>query len=107
MSRVSRAHVTNYIIGLVNSIYIRRIARFQIFYGNHPRIKSIITGITVSASIKMATDRYPVSQPNLSTFASQALRNNSKGTDLDKEALERYKIRELCEGWGCYRDAAE
>lgn len=35
------------------------------------------------------------------------LRNNAKGTYFDKEALERFKIREICEGWGNYRDAAE
>jgi hypothetical protein len=35
------------------------------------------------------------------------VRNNAKGQDLDKEALERFKIREICEGWGVYRDAAE
>lgn len=36
-----------------------------------------------------------------------ALRNNSQGQNLDAEALERFKIREICEGWGSYRDAAE
>jgi hypothetical protein len=35
------------------------------------------------------------------------LRNNAKGNDLDKEALESFKVREICEGWGSYRDAAE
>lgn len=52
-------------------------------------------------------DRYPTSQPEDYTYPEHALRNNSKGTDLDKEALERFKIREICEGWGSYRDAAE
>ncbi|KAJ9302358.1 hypothetical protein DTO271G3_1224 [Paecilomyces variotii] len=52
-------------------------------------------------------DRYPTSQPEKGTYPEHALRNNSKGTDLDKEALERFKIREICEGWGSYRDAAE
>ncbi|KAJ6133745.1 hypothetical protein N7523_000067 [Penicillium sp. IBT 18751x] len=55
----------------------------------------------------MVLDRYPTNQPEEGTYASHALRNNSKGTDLDKEALERFKIREICEGWGSYRDAAE
>lgn len=55
----------------------------------------------------MVFDRYPVTQPAEGTFAANALRNNSKGTDLDKEALGRFKIREICEGWGNYRDAAE
>ena len=52
-------------------------------------------------------DRYHTAQPQEGTYAANALRNNSQGTDLDKEALERFKIREICEGWGCYRDAAE
>ncbi|KAJ5674320.1 uncharacterized protein N7477_004254 [Penicillium maclennaniae] len=47
----------------------------------------------------MVLDRYPTNQPEEGTYASHALRNNSKGTDLDKEALERFKIREICEGW--------
>ena len=53
------------------------------------------------------SDRYPTSQPDEGTFPENAVRNNSKGKDLDKEALERFKIREICEGWGVYRDAAE
>ncbi|KAH6975699.1 hypothetical protein EDB80DRAFT_308580 [Ilyonectria destructans] len=49
---------------------------------------------------------YPVVHlPEL--FPQQAVRNNSQGLYVDKEALERFKIRELCEGWGVYRDAAE
>ena len=55
----------------------------------------------------MPFDRYPVTQPEEGTYPSKALRNNAKGTYLDKEALERFKIREICEGWGNYRDAAE
>ncbi|GKZ19523.1 hypothetical protein AbraIFM66951_011873 [Aspergillus brasiliensis] len=55
----------------------------------------------------MVFDRYPVTPPAEGTYATNALRNNAKGTDLDKEALERFKIREICEGWGSYRDAAE
>lgn len=55
----------------------------------------------------MPFDRYPVTQPAEGTYATSALRNNSQGQDLDKEALERFKIREICEGWGSYRDAAE
>ncbi|KAI9834923.1 MAG: hypothetical protein M1819_002646 [Sarea resinae] len=52
-------------------------------------------------------DPYHTEQPALSTYASDALRNNSSGDDPDKEALERFKVREICEGWGSYRDAAE
>lgn len=52
-------------------------------------------------------DPYHTASPHPETYASNALRNNSKGTDLDKEALERFKVREICEGWGSYRDAAE
>ncbi|XPS72907.1 hypothetical protein M3J09_005064 [Ascochyta lentis] len=52
-------------------------------------------------------DQYPTTQPAKATYPDNALRNNSKGRDLDKEALERFKIREICEGWGVYRDAAE
>lgn len=46
---------------------------------------------------------YPVTQPP--HWPSEASRNNATGTDAD--ALDRFKIREICEGWGCYRDAAE
>ena len=46
----------------------------------------------------------PLSQ---TLFINNALRNNSQGDDPDKEAIERFKIREICEGWGLYRDGAE
>ncbi|KAK0663869.1 Pea pathogenicity protein 2 [Lasiodiplodia hormozganensis] len=46
---------------------------------------------------------YPVTQPP--HWPSEASRNNATGTDA--EVLDRFKIREICEGWGCYRDAAE
>lgn len=52
-------------------------------------------------------DPYRTSQPAPETYLSDALRNNAKGNDLNKEALERFKVREICEGWGSYRDAAE
>jgi len=52
-------------------------------------------------------DPYHTAQPSVETYPNDALRNNAKGNDLDKEALERFKVRELCEGWGSYRDAAE
>ncbi|KAF3031252.1 hypothetical protein E8E11_000158 [Didymella keratinophila] len=52
-------------------------------------------------------DRYPTTQPALNTYPEHAVRNNAKGSELDQEALERFKIREICEGWGVYRDAAE
>lgn len=53
------------------------------------------------------SDLYPTTQPAEDTYPEHALRNNSKGNDPDKEALERFKVREICEGWGSYRDAAE
>jgi hypothetical protein len=56
---------------------------------------------------KNPNDPYHTEQPPLDSYPKSALRNNSKGQDLDKEALERFKIREICEGWGVYRDAAE
>jgi hypothetical protein len=52
-------------------------------------------------------DPYHTAQPAKETYPNDALRNNAKGNDLDKEALERFKVREICEGWGSYRDAAE
>ncbi|KAI9034925.1 uncharacterized protein KD926_005019 [Aspergillus affinis] len=55
----------------------------------------------------MVFDRYPVTPPAADTFATKALRNNARGWNLDKEALERFKIREICEGWGSHREAAE
>jgi hypothetical protein len=48
---------------------------------------------------------YTTEQPPLSTYPKDATRNNANGTDTD--ALERFKIREICEGWPVYRDAAE
>jgi hypothetical protein len=52
-------------------------------------------------------DPYHTAPPASDTYPNDALRNNAKGNDLDKEALERFKVREICEGWGSYRDAAE
>lgn len=52
-------------------------------------------------------DPYRTAQPAQETNPKDALRNNARGNDLDKEALERFKVREICEGWGSYRDAAE
>lgn len=52
-------------------------------------------------------DPYRTAQSAQHTYPQDALRNNAKGNDLDKEALERLKVREICEGWGSYRDAAE
>ncbi|THW06220.1 hypothetical protein D6C97_00011 [Aureobasidium pullulans] len=56
---------------------------------------------------KNPDDPYHTEQPALDTYPKDAIRNNAKGHDLDKEALERFKVREICEGWGVYRDAAE
>lgn len=50
-------------------------------------------------------DLYPTKQPPLDTYPKDASRNNATGTDA--EVIDRMKIREICEGWGCYRDAAE
>ncbi|KAG9582617.1 hypothetical protein KCU77_g13086, partial [Aureobasidium melanogenum] len=56
---------------------------------------------------KNPDDPYHTEQPPLSTYPKDAVRNNAKGGDLDKEVIERMKVREICEGWGVYRDAAE
>ena len=56
---------------------------------------------------KNPNDPYHTEQPPLSTYPKDAIRNNAKGNDLDKEVIERMKVREICEGWGVYRDAAE
>ncbi|MCJ1309792.1 hypothetical protein MMC25_003453 [Agyrium rufum] len=53
------------------------------------------------------TDLYKTTEPPLETHPSDAAWNNSRGSNPDQEALERFKIREICEGWGCHRDAAE
>ncbi|KAK4897558.1 hypothetical protein LTR27_004702 [Elasticomyces elasticus] len=53
----------------------------------------------------MANNIYATTQPPLETYPGDATRNNANGTDQD--VLERAKIREICEGWGLYRDAAE
>ncbi|OOF99856.1 hypothetical protein ASPCADRAFT_1525 [Aspergillus carbonarius ITEM 5010] len=42
-------------------------------------------------------DRYLTTEPPKFAYTPHALRNNSRGADLDKEALERFKIREICE----------
>jgi len=44
---------------------------------------------------------YATTQPPPETRPEKASRNNANGTDQD--ALERAKIREICEGWGMYR----
>jgi len=49
----------------------------------------------------MAHNIYATTQPPLDTYPKGASRNNANGTDQD--ALERAKIREICEGWGLYR----
>jgi len=50
----------------------------------------------------------PLKMPDLHTlptgsWPSRAIRNNGP----DSLLLERYKLRELAEGWPCYRDACE
>lgn len=50
-------------------------------------------------------NEYTTAQPPQSTYPTNATRNSTNGTDAD--VLERLKIREICEGWGLYRDAAE
>jgi len=50
-------------------------------------------------------DKYRTTQPPAETYPEHASRNNANGTDQD--VLERMKVREICEGWGMYRDAAE
>lgn len=59
--------------------------------------------ITPLTERTMIPELYPVTQPP--HWPSEASRNNATGTDA--EVLDRFKIREICEGWGCYRDAAE
>ncbi|KAK4553687.1 hypothetical protein LTR86_009185 [Recurvomyces mirabilis] len=53
----------------------------------------------------MTDNLYATTQPPLDTYPDGASRNNANGTDQD--LIERAKIREICEGWGVYRDAAE
>ena len=64
-------------------------------------------GVTSSSNTQQPSkhDLYPVTQPPLDTYPAQASRNNANGTD--KDVLERMKVREICEGWGLYRDAGE
>lgn len=52
-----------------------------------------------------AKDMYHTVQAPLNTYPVDASRNNSNGTD--QTVVDRSKIREICEGWGLYRDAAE
>jgi hypothetical protein len=55
----------------------------------------------------MPQDLYKTVQPPLETWPSKASRNNASDPHGHSLALERLKIREICEGWGMYRDAAE
>jgi len=60
----------------------------------------------MSASVieKITTkDLYPTKQAPLETRPDQAHRLNGN----DQEAIDRLKIREICEGWGVYRDGAD
>ncbi|KAK4935033.1 hypothetical protein LTR10_023845 [Elasticomyces elasticus] len=54
-------------------------------------------------------DIYKTVQPPIETRPPNARRNNADGPldSIDTDALERFKIREICEGWPTYRDAAE
>ena len=52
---------------------------------------------------------YKTVQPPTDTFPSKASWDNSVGPfeSIDHDALERFKIREIAEGWPTHRDAAE
>lgn len=41
---------------------------------------------------------YATTEPPSETYPLGATRNNANGTDAD--VIERFKIREICEGWG-------
>lgn len=69
--------------------------------------KSYLCFIMPEDKSKNPNDPYHTEQPSLSTYPKDAIRNNANGNDLDKEVIERMKVREICEGWGVYRDAAE
>ncbi|KAF2135305.1 uncharacterized protein K452DRAFT_323132 [Aplosporella prunicola CBS 121167] len=60
---------------------------------------------TSSTTTLGTKDLYPTTQPPLSIRPDKASRNNATGDDA--AVLDRMKIREICEGWGLYRDAAE
>ncbi|KAI9710293.1 MAG: hypothetical protein M1820_002787 [Bogoriella megaspora] len=51
-------------------------------------------------------DLYRTEQAPLSTRPDKAARNNASDPD-DKHVLDRFKIREICEGWPTYRDGAD
>src|SRR5438105_3319999 len=57
----------------------------------------------------LKSDPYKTVEPPVSTHPENATWNNSHGalSNLDADALERFKIREICEGWPTHRDAAE
>lgn len=67
----------------------------------HPRFTDYANILSVMSSDQ---DRYPISQPALNTCPENALRINSRERDLDKAALERFKVWTMCEGWGIYQD---
>lgn len=51
-------------------------------------------------------DLYHTIQAPLSTRPNEAARNNASDPS-DTYLLDRMKVREICEGWPAYRDAAE
>ena len=53
-----------------------------------------------------SADLYGTVQPPIETRPVFAARNNTSDHD-DEHLLDRFKIREICEGWPTYRDAAE
>ncbi|KAM6505374.1 hypothetical protein FSOLCH5_014594 [Fusarium solani] len=53
----------------------------------------------------MSSDLYDVPDRPAHLYARGASRNNRSGTDTD--ALERFKIREICEGYPLYRDVSD
>lgn len=80
-------------------------ARRPVDIGNNSGSLNVLSGSQGTAQVPNKDDLYPVTQPPLDTYPAEATRNNSNGSDQD--VIERMKIREICEGWGLYRDAGE
>jgi hypothetical protein len=98
---VTTASIVSYLDTL-----IRYADRKSTEYFNSPlRFLEHILTFQSAAKMPHPSLEYTTVQPALDTYPKNATRNNANGTDTD--VLERLKIREICEGWGMYRDAAE
>jgi hypothetical protein len=78
--------------------YFRTISQLLLLYSDSRRNHTFV-------NMPEPAYEYTAVQPPQDTYPKDASRNNATGTDTD--VLECMKVREICEGWGLYRDTAE